>query len=1033
MSITRQEVYEGISNASHVSEVFDWIDKAFAGGHEPELDRDVLLDCCAYGINRMAELTVDVPDIAQEIIPARVLDLCIEDSDDDAKRYHYSEFRKSVVRWMEQYNEITMCNIRLALLSQVIHRLKINPNQDLVWMIAAIGYRDGEISSILKGLVFNEDIAPATRYAALSTLCSLGGLTEEDKEQFRCLAETHLKHTTAIPLFSVLRWLRSPQSVDFLLDALCNSSAEQQETFFPDFCIGALSEIAEAHPKFSKQIWDVIVRIVIMNKETDRRPHVGELIFNGNLLNRFNLKDVPEQLLKFLIERPEMDEQSKHVRYLFYLRLTELTGSNQLTGLCPDQSFDVQRLLKADCVQNTNNQTRSMSSDDMLKESAWDVALRIGLEESLDWFSAVFDEASPFMRGRILKLLACFSRPSLPDILGTWLTKRLNWSGNDLPEIFYIEPAIKMAAYSSDPSAFEWLLDFGMTYRGNVPTNAVDGLAIYCLERISRTEDSYGVARELVSQLIESFKTDWKGKTDLVRQRRVLAAVALEEIASSHQLIETEQQKIITIFNELDFVEDVFALCPLARIIITASPSDQTIMRIEKLAIHDNQWVAAHGIYALDLAGKSASSNCVLQKQGIVFSDENWTVAEPAKLSEQGAYLLGRFYLSNQVAAKDAVIAVIERGDWRTVSRLIATLGGKSSNSDSNNEVANAIVSRIFTRVSYAYSENSLFKGLAYFSPGVFLSIVWNKHWNSWSSESLIAMIQAIRESTQSADANSQSLAIALLSELELAPAQEVRQEARLAWSRIDRDSFEKSVDSRVSNNLELSSVERRLAAEACWAIQDENIFIKVSSSLKDDPDRRVREACVESMKMREERVKARENLEKVISSLTNDSLMLAAWKFGEALVVLGESDHLDELLCVRSELKIPPNRKYWLSQLAEKLEKKIKEKKRKNIQDWSPTGSQVVRSEGVVKANGVEKNAIFVIRKWVSEGLDECQRWEGDGWLTEESTYLPMSISNIEIKLNNGDSGTALISSSNLKSFSFSGMQFNEQNHHGE
>lgn len=1034
MSITRHEVYEGISNATNASEVFSWIDKAFTAGNEPELDRNVIMDCCIYGINRMAELTTDDPKIAQELITGRVLELCIEDGDDEIKRYHYSEARKSVVKWMEQFDEADMCKIRQAIISQVIQRLKISPHQDLVWMIAAIGYRHGAIPSVLREIAQSETSDPVARSTALSTLCSLGDLSEDDKEQFRIIAETHLKQTNLFPLFSTLRSLRSPRSIDFLLDALCNSSTEQQETFFPDLCLGTLSEIAEAHPEFAKHIWDGVIHAVTANKDTERRPRISDLIFDKNLLNRFDLIDVPEQLLKFLVERAEMDEQSKHVRYLIYLRLAELTGQQQLAGLCSEQSLLVKEILKADCILNTDNLTRSMSSEDRLKESAWDVALRMGLAESLDWFDAVTNEVSPFMRGRILKYLACFSRQTLPDILRTWLTSRLNWSGNDFPEIFYIEPAIKMAAYSSDPRAFDWLLDFGVTFRGDVPTNAADGLATYCLESISRSENSYAMTRELVAQLIAAFQADWNAKADRTKERRVLAAVALETIATSHQLIEAEQQKIMDIFNKLDFTADVIALCPLAQIVIAASPSDQTLMRIEELAMHEERWVAAHGIYALDRAGKSANSYRVLQRQGIVFSDENWSVAEPSKLSEQGAYLLGRFYLSNQTATKAAVIAVIENGDWRAVSRLLAILGEETSNSDTNNEVANAIAARILNRVSYAYSENNLFKTLASFSPAVFLSIDWNKHWSDWSSESMVALIHGIRKSSQAADANMQSLVIALLSELEFASVQEVRQEARLAWSTVDKESFVEALTRRVRASRTLPSVsERRLAAEACWAIEDIAKYLDVASCLKDDPDRRIREAYIESAKIREERIEARTHMDKVISSLTSDPLMLAAWKHGDALVDLGELDQLDELISLMSKPDVSPNRRYWLSQLAEKLEKKIKEKKRKSAQDWSPAGSQVMKSEGVVLVNGIEIKAIFVIRKWVSESLEECLRWEGDGWILDRSAHFPMSAAHIKIKLNNGDSGTALISNSNFKSFSFSGAQFNEQNYHGE
>lgn len=1027
MSFSSETIYAGIKNAVNVSEVFDWIDRTFAESHEPELDRDAMLRILGFGINHLAELTCDDPGTAQELIPGRVLDLCLERAEDDAKRYHYSEFRKSVVKWMEQYCEKEMCEIRQALLTEVAHRLKINPNQDLIWMVATIGYRDDEITPILKELALNEDGGPTIRDAALSTLCSLSGYSDDDSELFRSLAENRLKRITSIPLINVLRWLRSPNSVGFLLQALSKSSTEQQENYFPDLCLGALSEIAEAHPSVADTIWTTIVDTVRANNGTDRRPRVNELISNSSLLNKFDLEDVSKILLEFLVERTDSDENSKHFRYLIYLRLKELTGSRQLRGLCRDQRLEMMQLLEADCTLNTDNSTRSMSSNDRLKESAWDVALKMGLSEPLEWFNAITDEVSPFTRGRTLKLLACFSRRELPEIIGTWLTSRLDWTGGDFPEVFYIEPAIKMAAYSTDPRAFVWLLDLGITYRGEVPTNAADALTVYCMENIRNAEDKYVTTRLFVSKLIEAFQVEWNGKPDRVRQRRVLAAAALGAITSTHELIDAEKQNVIMIFKSLSITEDLFSLCSLAQIVIGTSHDEQIISRIEILAVHDNRWVAAHGIYALDYAGKSSTSQLVLLKQGIVNSDGKWVVNAPAKLSEQGAYLVGRFYLKDQNSAEDAVADVIRNGEWSAVSSLLHTLSRGAPVEDATSVVANAILSRISKKISYAYSEYNLFNELARFAPTVFLNVAWNDYWSGWSSESKIALVQATRESVQAGDAITQSSAVAILSFLELDAVQEVRQEARLAWSTIHKGSFDEAVSRRASTEATLVS-DRRLSAEASWAITSEEKYSQVVAQLRSDPDRRVREACIESTKIRKERMLARENLDKVSSGLSSDTFMLAAWKHGEALEELGHFDHLNELLGLRSKSEISPNRRYWISLLAENLEKKIKEKKRKYIPDWSPPGTQVMRADGVVRFKEVQRTAVFVIRKWASGDLTEHQYWGGDGWFTDGMSHPSPSAEPIEILLNNGEGGNALISTSSLDSFSFSGMQWKVQ-----
>ena len=56
-------------------------------------------------------------------------------------------------------------------------------------------------------------------------------------------------------------------------------------------------------------------------------------------------------------------------------------------------------------------------------------------------------------------------------------------------------------------------------------------------------------------------------------------------------------------------------------------------------------------------------------------------------------------------------------------------------------------------------------------------------------------------------------------------------------------------------------------------------------------------------------------------------------------------------------------------------------------------------------------------------------QCWEGDGWFTDGISHPSSSAEHIEILLNNGEGGNALISKSSLDSFSFSGMQWKVQN----
>jgi hypothetical protein len=109
---------------------------------------------------------------------------------------------------------------------------------------------------------------------------------------------------------------------------------------------------------------------------------------------------------------------------------------------------------------------------------------------------------------------------------------------------------------------------------------------------------------------------------------------------------------------------------------------------------------------------------------------------------------------------------------------------------------------------------------------------------------------------------------------------------------------------------------------------------------------------------------------------------------------------------------------------IAEKLKKKIKEKKRKERLDWSPPGAQTIRQQGKIIIGSVEREALFVIRIWESGDPGDVLSWDGDGWFTDGMKPFEFT-DDVKIELDDGSGGTAMLVSSNLVSFSLSGMKW--------
>lgn len=1031
MSIKRSDVFSGIENAENPNEVFCWINKASTEGSKPEFDQNVHFRVRCHGLQRLSDLTTDDPDIARELILGPGLDICIADDNTvGEQRYYYSEYRNILVKWIEQYPTQILQSLRSAILEQIASRLKQKPNADLIWFVSVLGYRDQSVCTILSDLALKEDEDRSIRDAALSTLCSLGGLSDDEMESFRILAENRLAEGWSIPLFNSLWWICSDKSVDFFLSKLASPSTKSQG-YFHTLSLSALSAIAESHSKeVVEKIWEGILAATNKNTSGENGLKTSEVVFKSDLLKTIDLTAVPRKLLGLLASDGE-NRPNDHFRYIIYKRLNELTGSNQLKEFAAEPDEAVMQTIMNDCIRSTENSSRNTDLKFWIKESAWDVALRLGLPVVLDWTEGIFGEINPYARGHVLKVFACFNFRRLPDEIEPWLRERVKKDGGgENPQVFYKDPAIRLAGHSSDPRVLEWLLDLGLTYRGQAPLSAANALSMYCVERIRKNENKKAEARTVISQLLSGFSSDWKGKADGVRPRRMLAAAALEAVSAEFSLDDNETREVVRLFNELDFSDDVFALCPLARIVATNFSDENTLNRLKRLAIHDNSWIAAYGVSALEKAGE-IDDDRLLKKNGLIRIDGTFTVADEANVSELGAYLLGHDYLKNGNSVLP-IAAVIANGEWRAVSQLLRVLSNIKANAKHlDDAISNALIARILDRMSSSYAETNLFKFLAQLAPEKLLQTEWGKHWPDWSTESRIALIVATQIAAKR-DLNKQFPNVsAILGALERDPVEEVRQTTREAWMTL----YPKSLNALIEIRADLkqsSESDLRLAAESLWAISDGEIFKRVAATLMGAPERRVRETCRASIKTRYELSLAWSQLDAVLKCDGDTVSILRAWKHGAALIEIGHRAHLKSLQLHHARRNLRPNQRFWIKMIMEKLEKKIQERQRKKTPDWSPPGAQTIRQSGKVIISGTEREAMLVIRRWESEGIGKPLRWEGDGWTSGYLESFPLE-GEVEVKLNDGSGGKAMILGSSIDSgmegfsFSFSGMQWED------
>ena len=115
-----------------------------------------------------------------------------------------------------------------------------------------------------------------------------------------------------------------------------------------------------------------------------------------------------------------------------------------------------------------------------LKKMGWDAILSHGDEEMIDsavFADAVGNETSPFIRGQITELLACFRFDHLPELAKEWVRQRVNIDRTDAAnQLIYRTAATKLICSASTHEAFEILLDFGFSIDGFALRESVDSL-----------------------------------------------------------------------------------------------------------------------------------------------------------------------------------------------------------------------------------------------------------------------------------------------------------------------------------------------------------------------------------------------------------------------------------------------------------------------------------------------------------------------------------------------------------------------------
>ncbi len=977
------------------------IDASFKRG---DLSRADVLSLRSSAFRTLREITQDDPATAERLILQHLVPDLVSDVMWDASseaRSALSRYYEYLATWVDQYPIAQRTAIRSKVLDALAPALASPRPESACWAIARLGYRSPDLTESLWRLVARAN--DETGDVAVSTLVALG-ISAESRE--RLLGELHrrARERRSVPLWGALSRAADPASVEVLREVwLQPEPAGAEHTVWP-WALQTLGEIADAHwddAQLQEHVWNTL-EALRSNRSTSAAL---SLYLGGHVVARIDAHAVVPSLLRCLTEDSLITRGRR--RYLMYKRLEECVRPRQLSGWQidgPPREATV-ALLKEDLLQDTKYPGAVMTTEMEQKELAFDCLLRLGEHRALEWLEpAVSHETSPFVRQKLIETFACFRCERLPESVLSWIVERYDETeSGSMGTWAYRMAAIRVAANSPTLSAFEALLQFGLTYKGEPLTASIEALATVATALVAAGEKSIP---DRLARVAESASEP---------HHRSAAVYALASLAYRGRLAKDHRGLLesLALNDELDVYTRGLAVAGLA------APGrrrfSKTLMKhLVDWAQTREDWLGWRSLEALAQIGKLVDQPGILRDRvGLHVSEGQWEFRPTASLSRWAAYLVGLLYSRNPSELAEAAAGLLRSGSWDHLFQAVAFLekthaGPRAARVPS--QVIEALLLRIRQGQTSSSAELHLFSVAARLAPGALLREDWSRIWGDWMPDARSALADAIEEVESLSNVENER-AVGLLLSLLRDGQYAVRRAAYRALARRNAPSlYGFCMAAATSSDVEL----RQRGAEASAFLRDTAEFEDVQARLQIDVERTVREAAHRAGGERQRSLWANEYLRRVQDVKTSDNAeLLAAWPYGQALPRVGDDGVIRALQRSLAEPNRPPNVRYWVRSLV----KEIEQGWRKVTENWPDPW---LTWEGVVdEGRGTlvlpsEKDVEVQYSLWKRGPAtpSDVGSWGGAAWSVDLTAFgeLMGSSSELELRLGKGQVGTVLM-----------------------
>lgn len=958
-----------------------------------------------------ASATRTRPDLVSDIVDHMVLPF-IElerDINDETPRFLIDQdyLRKNIDAWICQYPHEEMVLVRDSVLSVLEKRLKANPSKSYFWCVSTIGFRNDSIEELLWKLA--DDNGKNASIAARTLIAT--GLSESQRGVILDLVAPRTGESSFAELAQLaIQELVGPGRMQIAVDFLQKSidQKEGKSSLSDGLAVSVVTRAVDRcddDAAIHDEIWSLVNQ---MDREVSQSGEYGYRCNSANVVRDYFTRLADELNIE--------NGKRGHLDYIYLSRLQELVKPAHLRGWRTFISSDLTNALVAIASNDSKHFGRVATTASRIKPLAMITLLEIGFETDTAFIEkAVAGETSGFVSEAICKLLACTRVVELPGSVLDLVSKS---SANDNEAVsvdkddteYFCQQLglIELARSCRSRDAFEAMLNFAFTYKGEVLLATIDAISELAIARIEEGDKDIG------ERLLTTIRD---GRN--VGQRKAAATVFSRLCWSRYlrgkqlrDLIRLVQDEAIDAYTRSEILEAIartdFSISYEAKLHIWSmtTSKDETL-----------RWRAIEVFVMRDWLDEQ-SEGAVLKWLDLLSFGDRIEVADPKSLVGWQAYLLGVFYSKAPKRFSNAVADVFENARADVFYQLIRSVK-RLGDANPPNVIA-AFAARI-RKLNTAYStDTDVFSVLAELSPKQLLILIDSNQWQDWRVEGRASLCEAAELAMKRLQTGDPLASLLMFIK---DSAFQVRRSAYRVLANLDHpELFSLCQLWADSNDVEW---ERRAAELTQWFPADlySDEMIR-SMCFQGHREPVVRRAFDGVLLRRRQRVWAKDYTAKLLAICRCEAFDAAeAFRLSRAIAKVGDDETIEQI----SEMICSSSLSIWarnlLKRTEKELEKQWKQTTSKWPDPWSHETGDIEKIDGdFILEDGTKIHGFVTL--WRKHRFNQSEKYSWGGFATELSGRLGFRADQKNLKLEIADRPTSDVLIVNAHSRSWKGTE---------